>query len=883
MWENYWLSALGSFLQRKNSLFFVAGLLSALFVATANSTVVFADSATWEGDTIKYQGKTYTKMENPPLLPSISPSNPVIYQSQDGDNVSIIALSDDSDKSREITDAQVATFKKDEGNNYSGIDPPGPLTIAATEANGGPATIEGQTSCSIEGIGWIICPVSRFIAGSMDRIYGWISEFLTVKPLTTDTSSGLFEAWKIALGFANTAFILAFLLIIYSHITSYGISNYEIKKMVPKLIIVAILVNVSYTICALAVDVSNILGDSVQQAFVQIRESLPEPAPQIEWGALTNYILSAGTLAGGLLGTFAAIANYPALVGLLFPVLVMGVLSILVALIVLAARQALIIVLVVLAPLAFVAYLLPNTEKLFEKWRGLFMTMLLVFPLFSLLFGGSQLAASIILQSTDQISVVILALFVQVAPLALTPFLIKFSGSLLGRLAGMVNNPQKGLVDRTRNWANDRADLLRKQQMANGRNKSRFTPGGYAYRRESNKQFREARKKQLDTQLESARMGEDRYQQIMSLTKQSEYAKATGEARAEAMYEEAKHTSPTMRSHSATQWLEKQRVKQYHAHEEALQHEALTNKITPQTHPDNYFASSSDAARTALRAQKIAEGRSMFAQSEQSDEWAKLVISNENLQTQIGGVGGKDRALAHATSAFRKNYGERIGEGKAVLDHWNLSGDQRQAHALGNTIEVDDGYGNLKIFRKDSTYTREAAVDFQVRNGTAQEIEDIFKVSGSDLREYRTTISQAAAEAGVSKKLIYAGGQTIDNLAQGNIVGDAGLDDMARATIMKGKIGAADLSTNEALGLKRLLDVARTRPPADMSATDRAILAEEIAAMKKAAYIALTNPSLKGNVKQNSRVELNKMIKDLGGEIRDDNGNIITIDPNREY
>ena len=127
---------------------------------------------------------------------------------------------------------------------------------------------------------------------------------------------------------------------------------------------------------------------------------------------------------------------------------------------ILAARQAIITVCIIVAPLAFVAYVLPSTEKYFEKWKDLMMTMLLMFPLFSLVFAGAQLAGLAIIQNATSIIQIIIGMAVQVAPVVITPMLIKFSGSLLGKVAGMINNPNRGLVDRTRNWSKDRACLL---------------------------------------------------------------------------------------------------------------------------------------------------------------------------------------------------------------------------------------------------------------------------------------------------------------------------------------------------------------------------------------------------------------------------------------
>lgn len=888
MWDMIRLSNRGNFSLRKLALLFVAALTSALFMALAHTSTSYADGATWSGDNISYGGKTYTKMTDAPILPGISSDNNQIYQSTDGDTVSIIAFKE-TDKTKDITDAQTAIFTKDSSGNYTlkpGTDPPVTnISIAASTdagANGGNKT---ANSCAVDGVGWIVCSTSKFLAGAMDKAYGWVADFLTIKPLTTDTTSGLYQTWTIAKGIANVCFIVAFLIIIYSQITNYGINNYEIKKMIPKLIVAAILVNVSYYVCGIGVDISNILGDSISKAMTEIRQSLPAPMPGIEWNTLVAAILSGGTIAA-LPYAIGAAGGLAALVPLLVPVLIGGILSILVAVMVLAARQALVIILIVLAPLAFVAYLLPNTEKLFEKWRSIFMNMLVIFPLFSLLFGGSQLASSIIIQSTDKASVVLFAMFVQVAPLMITPFLMKVSHNLLTQVGGFLNNPRKSLVDRSRGWASEQSQMARERYRAQGSTRSGFgklRPQAVSYNLAKGKANRQGAIKVYQDQIAAAIAHDARAQQLQADGKAAALKKDAGEALGERLFEERKeaHTAAgqNLRYYSGMKRLAHDQVKAMETKEDAAWEAAKSNKMPI----NNEFAAFSTDAKAALRSQKIAEGQSMFAQSEQSDEWAKLVLSNESLQAQVGGIGGKDRALARATSEFRKNYGERIGEGKAVVDHFNLSGAERQAHALGQTITVRDSMGNIKTFTPDSNYTRESVIDTQIRQGTAEEVEGIIKVSGTDLVHYTTTISQAVAEAGIGKKLLYAGGQTIDNIAQGNITGDVSLDEMTRATILKGKIGAADLAGSEPLGLQRLYNVGRAAPPPTMSPAQAAAYTAEVNAMKQAAYTALTNPSLRGTIKANARVELNRMIKGLGGTVYDADGNLVTIDPSRNY
>lgn len=333
---------------------------------------------------------------------------------------------------------------------------------AYNAANPGDTKAE-PTSCAIDGIGWIICPVSNFLASLVDNVFGLISGLLEVKVVSnTVSNSSLRDGWSTMLNIANVAFVIAFMVIIYSQLIGGGITNYTIKRMLPRLVMSAILVNLSFWICAIAVDISNILGYSTQDLLMSMRDNVTSQANQIPtWEAVTVNILSAGAIAAGI-GGLAFGALTPALMygllGILWPLLIAAIFSVLIALIILTARQAIIVILIVISPLAFVAFLLPNTEKWFTRWRDLFATMLFLFPIISLVFGGSQYAAALIMASSPSAAVIIMALAVQVIPLALTPLILKFSGGLLSRIGGIVNNPTKGPLDRLKNAGSKRIE-----------------------------------------------------------------------------------------------------------------------------------------------------------------------------------------------------------------------------------------------------------------------------------------------------------------------------------------------------------------------------------------------------------------------------------------
>jgi hypothetical protein len=254
-----------------------------------------------------------------------------------------------------------------------------------------------KTTCAIPGIGWILCPVLELGAKLVDGIYAFVSALLKVQPLTSDPSSGTFKAWSVMRNFANIAFVIAFLIIIFSQVTSVGISNYGIKRMLPRLIVSAILVNVSFWICAIAVDLSNIGGASLRNLFEGIGQGLSLPgsgdgfATSNQWQGLVGSLLSGTVLVG--------IALYIGLSALI-PVLIVCLVIIATVFICLIIRQALIILLIVISPLAFVAYLLPNTEMLFTRWRRMFTVLLVLYPVTAVLFGASALASKILMMGS---------------------------------------------------------------------------------------------------------------------------------------------------------------------------------------------------------------------------------------------------------------------------------------------------------------------------------------------------------------------------------------------------------------------------------------------------------------------------------------------------
>ena len=344
-----------------------------------------------------------------------------------------------------------------------------------TGSEGDPTAAE-TTSCAIDNIGWIVCPVLNFMARIVDVAYGQVASWLSVTPLSTTTSAGsentMYSAWGVMRNIANIAFVIAFMVIIYSQLTSVGLSNYGIKKLLPKIMVAVILVNVSYWVCAIAIDVSNIAGASLYKLFDGDVFSQGIDTSQFEGDVSSTGEAGWAGLVSALLASAALYLALPALIVAL-PAALFAIVTVF---LVLALRQVLIILLVVISPLAFVALLLPNTEDWFKKWRTLLQTLLLMYPIISVIFGASAMASTIVMNSAQdvtgdgKVAIQLMGALITVLPLAITPIVLKFGGGILGRFGGMINNPNKGPFDAMRKRSEKFAGRIRDRRQAGGLN-----------------------------------------------------------------------------------------------------------------------------------------------------------------------------------------------------------------------------------------------------------------------------------------------------------------------------------------------------------------------------------------------------------------------------
>jgi len=297
---------------------------------------------------------------------------------------------------------------------------------------------EPASTCTIGGVGWIICPVVNYLAKTADLSYKFLEDdFLNVKVdmFGSNTSSPTFAAWSVMRNFANIAFVITFLIIIFSQLTGAGITNYGVKKLLPRIIVAAILVNISYFVCQIAIDLSNIIGKSLSEIFLGI--PMPDrPKGTVGFWSGGSWANTAGTILAGA-GLLSALWTS---LSALIPVLVMAVFALVMVLFILVARQALIVLLVVISPLAFVAFLMPNTQQWYKKWQKALVSLLILYPLVALIYGVSGFASEILAGVMSGTIGQIAAASVTVLPLFVIPSLLKKSLDAVGGIGTSLNS-----------------------------------------------------------------------------------------------------------------------------------------------------------------------------------------------------------------------------------------------------------------------------------------------------------------------------------------------------------------------------------------------------------------------------------------------------------
>lgn len=323
----------------------------------------------------------------------------------------------------------------------------------------GTADVNGGNTCEDSGgpLSWITCQIITGIADTeRDIENGIVEPLLETKTIdftpNTNCSSGaacsqaklsatVIKVWSTLRIYGNLILIIGLLVVIYAESIGGGLAEaYTAQKIVPRLLATAILINLSLYIVAGLEDIFNVVGVGLASFIEAPFHSNLLPQIHISFGASAVFTIGMAVVLKHVIFDEGA-------PGLLMAIFGTGLIAVIGVLAMLVFRQGLIILLLFTSPIAFALYLLPNTEKYFRQWWSLLVKTLIIFPLISLIFGLSDVAASVMgdfnLQPTWIADLV--AMIALIIPLFLIPFAFKLSGGILGSVQNTVNGLRQRL------------------------------------------------------------------------------------------------------------------------------------------------------------------------------------------------------------------------------------------------------------------------------------------------------------------------------------------------------------------------------------------------------------------------------------------------------
>jgi len=314
-------------------------------------------------------------------------------------------------------------------------------------------------------LGWIMCP----LVGILDSVVGWLDGTIQDQLIVDEslygnsTDGGLFQSWQQIRNIAYIILIPIMLVMVIGTALGFEVfSAYTVKRALPRMVIAVIFITLSWYICVFLIDLFNVIGTGTLGIITSpfdggassLRDALIN-AQIIQAGGSGAETAASGAAALGLLagGAFVGFATGVVTVGILLSTLFSAVLVLGVALLILVARQMFILGLLLIAPLAILAWIFPGNDKFWKIWWSSFSKLLMMFPLIMGIIGigrvfGYVIGEAGVADSRNTIITTITVIAAYIIPFAAIPFAFKWVGGLFGNLAGMVNDREKGLLDR---------------------------------------------------------------------------------------------------------------------------------------------------------------------------------------------------------------------------------------------------------------------------------------------------------------------------------------------------------------------------------------------------------------------------------------------------
>ncbi len=348
----------------------------------------------------------------------------------------------------------------------------------ASPTGGNPDALELDCDAGFNPLNWLICGAVKGMVAVLRGVDSIINDLLSigtpdneksgdpVKIFATGcgadckTGDAYHAAWTNFRNIALGLLVIAGLIMVMSQAIGMEILDaYTIRKVLPRLLIVSLLISISWPGLRFIVQLFYDLGYGVRFLIQNPFAGQLDSTIKLGGGQGTA-VLFATPVAFLALGVFGLIT----FVGT-------ALLAALIAFIVLILRQIVVTVLVIIAPVALVLYILPNTQKYWKIWMDSFGGALLMFPIISAIIAAGRVFAAVAISGGGDSIGSFIAFGAYFAPYFMIPATFKLAGGALRNISGAVNDRGRGGFDR-----------LKKARQANTGKRIKAARSGGIYR-----------------------------------------------------------------------------------------------------------------------------------------------------------------------------------------------------------------------------------------------------------------------------------------------------------------------------------------------------------------------------------------------------------------
>ena len=266
-----------------------------------------------------------------------------------------------------------------------------------TRSAGSQGSVESTCEFNFSGLGfgYLICWILEGLSQGLYWVEGQIENFLRVErsayqeTLGQEDKFSFKDVWGNVRDFSTYAVVGTALFMVISTALDVGLfKNYTVKKYLPRLVVGAILIQFSWALGDLFIQVFNQLGDVLEALLFASFPGAKEQSLSVIFDGGWSTTLVGGSVVGVL--TYMGWAT-------LLPILFTGMMFFLLGFLFLVARKFLIILLLILAPLGIALWVLPGNDKAWNFYFKTFFYLLAIYPLIIILISAGKIFSYLIL------------------------------------------------------------------------------------------------------------------------------------------------------------------------------------------------------------------------------------------------------------------------------------------------------------------------------------------------------------------------------------------------------------------------------------------------------------------------------------------------------